>query len=216
LLVEDWSLTRRRARGQAAGCQRLAREGDVPATTACCRLLRLSGAWVKKVRFEHDRVVVFVALRPERLVCSLTWRLEIHARRRRLCCPEHGVRAQGPPDQVSILGRGTPRHATIDGRCVQGRGPVKENTAGETRAGRRAGVHASGDLERVRRVALQDRDGRLTALLHHVTVERLAAWFWALRPGAAAGVDGVTWREYEVDLAGNLRDLHARVHCGAF
>ena len=40
--------------------------------------------------------------------------------------------------------------------------------------------------------------------------------FRALRPGAAAGVDGVTWREYEVDLGGNLRDLHARVHSGAF
>jgi len=26
-----------------------------------------------------------------------TWRLEIHARRRRLCCPEHGVRAEEVP-----------------------------------------------------------------------------------------------------------------------
>jgi transposase len=26
-----------------------------------------------------------------------TWRLEIHARRRRLCCPEHGARAEGVP-----------------------------------------------------------------------------------------------------------------------
>jgi len=100
--------------------------------------------------------------------------------------------------------------------AVEGRGPVEGNTARETRAGRRAGPCASSDLERVRRVAQQDRDGRLTALLHHVTVERLAVSFRALRPGAAAGVDGVTWREYELDLAGNLRDLHARVHSGAF
>ncbi len=99
---------------------------------------------------------------------------------------------------------------------VEGRGPVKGNTASETRAGHRAGQRASSDLERVRRVAQQDRDGRLTALLHHVTVERLAVSFRALRPGAAAGVDGVTWREYELDLAGNLRDLHARVHSGTF
>ena len=100
--------------------------------------------------------------------------------------------------------------------AVEGRGPVEGNTARETRAGRRAGQRASSDLERVRQVAQQDRDERLTALLHHVTVERLAVSFRALRPGAAAGVDGVTWREYELGLAGNLRDLHARVHSGAF
>jgi RNA-directed DNA polymerase len=78
---------------------------------------------------------------------------------------------------------------------VEGRGSVEGNAARETRAGRRAGVRASSDLDRVRRVAQQDRDGRLTALLHHVTAERLAVSFRALGPGAAAGVDGVTWRE---------------------
>ena len=90
-------------------------------TTAFSRLLRLKGVWVKKVRFESGRVIVEVALRRKRLVCPLcdystrarrdtrpvdstwrhldlgTWRLEIHARRRRLCCPEHGARAEGVP-----------------------------------------------------------------------------------------------------------------------
>ena len=74
---------------------------------------------------------------------------------------------------------------------VEGRGPVEGNTASETRAGRRVGYRASSDLERVRRVAQMDRDARLTALLHHVTVDRLRSSFRALRPGAAAGVDGI-------------------------
>jgi transposase len=71
------------------------------------------------VTFEPGRVVVDVALRRRRLVCPLcgystaarrdtrpvdsvwrhldlgVWRLEIRARRRRLDCPEHGVRAEG-------------------------------------------------------------------------------------------------------------------------
>ena len=34
-------------------------------------------------------------------------------------------------------------------------------------------------------------------------------------PNAAPGVDGVTWRDYGLDLEANLRDLHARVHRGA-
>jgi RNA-directed DNA polymerase len=57
---------------------------------------------------------------------------------------------------------------------------------------------------------------RFTALLHHVTVDRLRESYRALRPDAAPGVDGVTWREYGQDLEDNLRDLHARVHRGAY
>ena len=40
--------------------------------------------------------------------------------------------------------------------------------------------------------------------------------FWALNPKAATGVDGVTWLDYGEDLEANLRDLHARVHRGAY
>jgi len=38
----------------------------------------------------------------------------------------------------------------------------------------------------------------------------------AIRPGAAPGVDGVTWRDYGLGLEENLQDLHARVHRGAY
>ena len=66
------------------------------------------------------------------------------------------------------------------------------------------------------RVAQKDRDARFTALLHHVDVDRLREAYRALRPKAAPGVDGVTWRAYGQDLEGNLQDLHARVHRGAY
>jgi RNA-directed DNA polymerase len=68
----------------------------------------------------------------------------------------------------------------------------------------------------VRLVARKDKDVRFTALLHHVTVERLEEAYQAIRPGAAPGVDGVTWRDYGLDLEANLRGLHARVHAGAY
>jgi group II intron reverse transcriptase/maturase len=68
----------------------------------------------------------------------------------------------------------------------------------------------------VRRVAQQDKDARFTALLHHVDVDRLRAAYWALKPKAAPGVDGVTWGEYGLDLEANLRDLYARVHRGGY
>ena len=99
---------------------------------------------------------------------------------------------------------------------VEGRGLPEGNTASETRPGRSAGQDVSSDLDRVRQAARKDKDVRFTALLHHVSVDRLREAFRAISPGAAAGVDGVTWRDYGLDLEGNLQDLHARVHRGAY
>jgi hypothetical protein len=99
---------------------------------------------------------------------------------------------------------------------VEERGLPKGNAAGETRLGPRAGQGVSSDLDRVRQVARRDRDVRFTALLHHVTVGRLREAYRAIRPGAAPGIDGVTWQDYGRDLEDNLRDLHARVHRGAY
>ena len=52
-------------------------------------------------------------------------------------------------------------------------------------------------LDRVREAARRDRRARFTALLHHVTVERLQEGFFALKHEAAPGVDGITWEQYD-------------------
>jgi hypothetical protein len=99
---------------------------------------------------------------------------------------------------------------------VEGSGSAEGNAASETRSGHRAGRGAPSELDRVRRAARTDKEARFTALLHHVDVDRLRAAYWALKPKAAAGVDGVTWDDYGPDLEANLRDLHARVHRGSY
>uniref|UniRef100_UPI0038996AFA IS5 family transposase n=1 Tax=Paraburkholderia nodosa TaxID=392320 RepID=UPI0038996AFA len=71
-------------------------------------------------------------------------------------------------------------------------------------------------LDRVRQLARQHKKMRFTTLLHHVTVERLSAAFYALKRKAAPGVDGMTWQSYEAGLERNLRDLHRRVHTGSY
>jgi RNA-directed DNA polymerase len=72
---------------------------------------------------------------------------------------------------------------------VEGRGSAKGNAANETRPGRRAGSGVPSELDRVRQAAHKDRDAKFTALLHHVSVDRLRAAYWALEPKAAPGVD---------------------------
>jgi RNA-directed DNA polymerase len=100
--------------------------------------------------------------------------------------------------------------------AVEGRGSAKENADSATRPGHGAGQGVSSGLDRVRQAARKDRQARFTALLHHVDVDRLRAAYRALNPRAATGVDGVSWEEYGRDLEGNLQDLHARLHRGAY
>ena len=77
-------------------------------------------------------------------------------------------------------------------------------------------VSVSQALDRIRLVARERRKERFTALFHHINIELLEAAFYEVNADAAAGVDGVTWDEYEADLGRNLEDLHARLHRGAY
>jgi RNA-directed DNA polymerase len=96
------------------------------------------------------------------------------------------------------------------------RGLAKGNTASKTRPGHRAGSGASSALDRVRQVAREDKGTRFTALLHHVDLARLRAAYWAIRPQAAPGMDGVTWDTYGQDAETNLQDLLIRLHAGRY
>src|SRR5215467_2756875 len=67
-------------------------------------------------------------------------------------------------------------------------------------------------LGRVRQAARQRKKEQFTALLHHITVDTLRVAYYALKRKAAPGVDGVTWEDYEADLAPRLADLHGRAY----
>ncbi len=96
------------------------------------------------------------------------------------------------------------------------RGPARGNTDGEACPGRSAGPGVSSGLDRVREVARRVKDARFTALLRHVTLERLRRACQSLSPVAAPGADGVRREDYGKDLEANLRDLHERVQGGGF
>ncbi len=121
-------------------------------------------------------------------------------------------KSDGPVVPAMLLNKA----ARVVAEVVEERGPAKGNTASSTHPGRSAGHGAPSGLERVREVAQRDKEARFTALLHHVTVGRLRAAYRAIRPQAAAGVDGVTWEVYGRDLEANLQDLHRRLHAGRY
>jgi len=71
-------------------------------------------------------------------------------------------------------------------------------------------------LERVRNAARQRKKEKFTALLHHIDFDLLLESFLALKRGAAAGVDKVTWEDYDIQVQENIQDLHKRVQSGAY
>lgn len=71
-------------------------------------------------------------------------------------------------------------------------------------------------LERVRETAKRDRRLKFTALLHHITPTLLVESFYDLKRTAAAGVDGVTWQDYESVLDERVREVHRQIHTGAY
>jgi group II intron reverse transcriptase/maturase len=77
-------------------------------------------------------------------------------------------------------------------------------------------VRVNQALDRVRQAARLRKKEQFTALLHHINTDTLRTAFYALRRNAAAGVDGMTWVEYETGLEPRLEALRTRIHSGAY
>jgi len=99
---------------------------------------------------------------------------------------------------------------------VEGRPVTEENHMESNTQPTQSGERVSQGLNGVRERARKNKQERFTALLHHVTTELLRESYYGLKRNAAPGVDGVSWREYETGLEDRLKDLHGRVHRGAY
>lgn len=99
---------------------------------------------------------------------------------------------------------------------VERRAGTERNADGQSTLRTQGRERVSQALDRVRQAARQRRKEQFTALLHHISVDTLRTAFLALRRKAAAGVDGLTWHDYEVDLEPRLKDLHTRVQRGTY
>ena len=121
-------------------------------------------------------------------------------------------------------------HEKSDPVIVAAKPPNEAGVPAEEAVERRAGAAGNADqqrtlrtqgrasvdqgLGRIRQAARQRKKERFTNLLHHVSVAHLREAFYALKRDAAAGVDGLRWRDYEAELEPRLAALHDRVHRG--
>jgi len=128
--------------------------------------------------------------------------------------PMHGHEKSDSP---IVAGKPANKAIPMAAEPVERRGGTKGNADRQStpRTQSRA-IGVSPALEGVRQAAKARPKERFTALLHHVTADRLRAAYLSPRREAAPGSDGLTWQEYGERLEDNLQDLHARVHRGGY
>jgi RNA-directed DNA polymerase len=122
----------------------------------------------------------------------------------------------GKSDPVIVAVKPTNQAERSAAEPVEPRAGTEGNAGQQSTHRAQSRVSMSQALERIRRVAKERKKEKFTALLHHISVDLLDEAFFELKEDAAAGVDGLTWQDYERNLEGNLEDLHARVQRGAY
>lgn len=92
--------------------------------------------------------------------------------------------------------------------------------AGSPSPGKESGRACSGSistrLQRIATLAREDPKRELTTLAHHIDVPWLEKAYRLVRKDGAAGVDGQTAADYEVDLKANLESLLRRFKSGTY
>src|SRR5246500_4466971 len=74
----------------------------------------------------------------------------------------------------------------------------------------------STQIDRISELAKEDAKRQFYSIGHMITPESMYAAFRGLRKKASAGVDGVTYEEYERDVARNIQTLHERLKNGKY
>ena len=109
--------------------------------------------------------------------------------------PKSSMNAGGESDGRVLPTKYSNKDENPSAESAEERRPTKENTAQATACRTQSRIDASSGLHSVREAAKRDKQLKFTALLHHVTLPLMRDAFYALKREAAAGVDGVTWKE---------------------
>src|SRR5262249_40809172 len=122
----------------------------------------------------------------------------------------------GKSDSAIVAVKPTNKAEPSAAEPVEPRAETKGNAGQQSTHRAQSRTRVSQALERIRRVAKARKKEKFTSLLHHIIIDLLDAAFFKLKQEAAPGIDGLTWKDYERDLECKLKDLHARIHRGAY
>src|SRR6201981_2357392 len=96
------------------------------------------------------------------------------------------------------------------------RGGAKENAGKQNTVRTQSRAAVSRAQARIREAVTRNKREKLTALLHHLSIDVLRASFFDLNKLAASGVDERTWADYAEGLEAKLTALHRRLLTGAY
>jgi hypothetical protein len=121
------------------------------------------------------------------------------------------IRPSGAPTPLSEVEKLPNNGGTLPpAEGVEERRPTEGKTPKAAASRTQSRTSASMARQRVQEVARRDRRARFTALLHHISPELLRESFYALKHMAAPGIDGVTWKQYEVDLQASMPNTRSK------
>src|SRR6266704_387711 len=123
---------------------------------------------------------------------------------------------RGESDSAIVAGKPTNEAERTATEPVEPRAEAEGNVSQQSTGRAQSRGTVSQALARIRQAARQRKKEKFTALLHHISIDLLDEAFFELKEDAAAGVDGLSWADYEQNLERNLEDLHARIHRGAY
>src|SRR5499427_4220401 len=72
------------------------------------------------------------------------------------------------------------------------------------------------DINRIAELAKEDPQRQFFSIAHLITVKKMYEAFRSLRKDASAGIDGVTYEQYEANAEENIRKLHQRLKEGKY
>jgi hypothetical protein len=72
------------------------------------------------------------------------------------------------------------------------------------------------DIVRITELAKEGPKRQFSSIAHLITVDKLEEAFRKLRKDASAGIDGVTYQQYETNVEENIRQLHQRLKEGKY
>src|SRR6478609_2500703 len=126
------------------------------------------------------------------------------------------MHGRGESDSAIVAGKPTNKAERSAAEPVEPRAEAEGNASQQSTGRAQSRGTVSQALARIRQAARQRKKEKFTALLHHISIDLLDEAFFELKEDAAAGVDGLSWADYEQNLERNLEDLHARIHRGAY